>query len=236
MMLAGSRLLVVGGTSGIGLATAIAAQAAGAKVFATGRSDDSIATLPSGIEGIALTYDDGASIDAAISRVATLDALVLAGSSEIAWGPFADIAESDLRRAFDAKFWGYWRIIQSAAPILSANGSITMITGAAARAAMPGTSGLAAVNGALEAMAKVLAVELAPLRVNSVSPGMTNTEAYAGMPPEARDAMFAAAAERLPAKRIGSSDDIAQAVLLSIGNSFLTGTTIDIDGGAHLAR
>lgn len=236
MAIAGMRLLVVGGTTGIGRATAIAAQSAGATVFATGRSLASVSSLPVGIEGITLSYDDGTSIEALTSRVGTLDALVLAGSSDIAWGAFADTTEADLRRAFDSKFWGYWRVIQAIIPILSDNGSITLLTGAAARAAMPGTSGLAAVNGAIEAMAKVMAAELAPLRVNTVSPGMTNTEAYAGMPMEARAAMFASAAERLPAKRIGSSNDIAQAVLLSLGNGFLTGATIDIDGGAHLAR
>lgn len=85
-------------------------------------------------------------------------------------------------------------------------------------------------------MARVLAVELAPRRVNTVSPGLTATEAYAGLPDAARAAMFAATAARLPAGRVGAPDDIAQAILLAIANPFLTGATLDVDGGAHLAR
>jgi NAD(P)-dependent dehydrogenase (short-subunit alcohol dehydrogenase family) len=127
-------------------------------------------------------------------------------------------------------------VIRALAPKLSAHGSITLVTGAAARAALPGTSGLAAVNGALEAMARVLAVELAPRRVNTVSPGMTATEAYAGLPDEARKGMFAATAAKLPVGRIGAPEDIAQAILLAAANPFVTGATLDVDGGAHLAR
>ncbi len=93
-----------------------------------------------------------------------------------------------------------------------------------------------ALRAALEAMARVLAVELAPRRVNTVSPGLTATEAYAGLPDAARAAMFAATAARLPAGRVGAPDDIAQAILLAIANPFLTGATLDVDGGAHLAR
>lgn len=127
-------------------------------------------------------------------------------------------------------------VIRAVAPLLSATGSVTLVTGAAARAALPGTSGLAAVNGALEAMAKVLAAELAPRRFNTVSPGMTATEAYDGLPDEARNGMFAAAAGNLPAGRIGAPQDIAAAILLAMANPFITGATLDVDGGAHLAR
>ena len=127
-------------------------------------------------------------------------------------------------------------MIHAFAPRMAPGGSITLVTGAAARAAVPGTAGLAAVNGALEAMAKVLAAELAPLRVNSISPGITATEAYAGMPGAARQAMFAAAAAKLPAGRIGEAADIADAILMAAANPFLTGATIDIDGGLHLPR
>jgi NAD(P)-dependent dehydrogenase (short-subunit alcohol dehydrogenase family) len=162
--------------------------------------------------------------------------MVLSASDAVAWGGFAEVGEDALRAAFEAKFWGYWRVIRALAPKLSAHGSITLVTGAAARAALPGTSGLAAVNGALEAMARVLAVELAPRRVNTVSPGTTATEAYAGLPDEARKEMFAATAAKLPVGRIGAPEDIAQAILLAAANPFVTGATLDVDGGAHLAR
>jgi NAD(P)-dependent dehydrogenase (short-subunit alcohol dehydrogenase family) len=234
--LAGTHILIVGGTKGIGHATGVAALAAGAHVTATGRAVESLANLPEGVTGELLDFTDPSSVTALAERVASVDHIVLSASDAVAWGGFAEIAEDPLRAAFDAKFWGYWRVIRALAPKLPAHGSITLVTGAAARAALPGTSGLAAVNGALEAMAKVLAVELAPRRVNTVSPGMTATEAYSGLPDEARSGMFAATAAKLPAGRIGAPEDIAQAILLAAANPFLTGATLDVDGGAHLAR
>lgn len=236
MALENSNILIVGGTKGIGRATVAAALAAGARVTTTGRSAESLRTLTNGVTGAVLDFTDPVSVAALADTVTVLDHLVLTASSDVAWGSFAEVGEDALRAAFEAKFWGYWRVIRALAAKLSPNGSITLVTGAAARAALPGTSGLAAVNGALEAMAKVLAVELAPRRVNTVSPGMTATEAYAGMPEEARAGMFAATAAKLPAGRIGAPEDIAQAILMAAANPFLSGATLDVDGGAHLAR
>lgn len=236
MSLAGTHILIVGGTKGIGHATALAALVAGARVTATGRSAESLAQLPEGVTGALLDFTDPSSVAALAERLGSLDHLVLSASDAVAWGGFAEITEDALRAAFDAKFWGYWRVIRALAPKLSAHGSITLVTGAAARAALPGTSGLAAVNGALEAMSRVLAVEFAPRRVNTVSPGLTATEAYAGLPEEARRGMFAAAAAKLPAGRIGAPEDIAQVILLAVANPFVAGATFDVDGGAHLAR
>lgn len=235
MTLVGTHILIVGGTRGIGRATAAAALAAGARVTATGRTAESLSALPEGVNGVLLDYTKPASVASLAEETETLDHLVLSASDSVAWGAFDSVEEPALRAAFDAKFWGYWRVIRALAPKLPAHGSITLVTGATARAALPGTSGLAAVNGALEAMAKVLAVELAPRRVNTVSPGMTATEAYAGMPEAARDGMFAATAAKLPAGRIGAPEDIAQAILLPAANPFITGATLDVDGGAHLA-
>lgn len=236
MPLTGKHILIVGGTKGIGRATAEAALAAGARVTVTGRSAQSLRGLPQGIDGAVMDYTDAGSVTGLAEAVAALDHLVLSASRDLAWGPFAEVGEEALRRGFEGKFWGYWRVIRALAPHITAGGSVTLVTGAAARAAVPGTSGLAAVNGAIEAMSKVLAVELAPLRINSISPGMTATEAYAGMPAPAREGMFQATAAKLPAGRIGQPSDIAEAVLLAATNSFLTGATIDIDGGLHLPR
>lgn len=240
IILQNKNILIVGGTKGIGLATARAAAEAKAQVTVTGRSnvtlDAARAQLPGGVVAAALDYTDRASVQSLADAVAGVDHLILSASSDVAWGPFADLSEDALRAAFEAKFWGYWRVIHALAPKMARDGSITLVTGLAARAALPGTSGLAAVNGALEALSKVLAVELAPLRVNTVSPGITATEAYAGLPDAAREGMFAAAAAKLPAGRIGQPEFIAQAILMAASNPFVTGTTLDIDGGGHLAR
>lgn len=236
MSLADRKILIAGGTRGIGRAVAEGALAARAEVIVTARSADRLSGLPPGLRGSVLDYTDSDSVRALAASLGTLDHLVLSASFDLAWGSFCDVSEEALRRAFEGKFWGYWRMIHAFAPRMAPGGSITLVTGAAARAAVPGTAGLAAVNGALEAMAKVLAAELAPLRVNSISPGITATEAYAGMPGAARQAMFAAAAAKLPAGRIGEAADIADAILMAAANPFLTGATIDIDGGLHLPR
>lgn len=236
MTLAHKKFLIVGGSSGIGRATALAAAEQGAQVTVTGRSAAKLRGLPSRISTAVLDYSDPRSIAALAKATPAIDYLVLSAADAVAWGAFQDMDEATLRAAFEGKFWGYWRVIRALVPKLSANSSVTLVTGAAARAALPGTSGLAAVNGALEAMAKVLAVELAPHRFNTVSPGMTATEAYAGMPEAARLGMFAATAAKLPSGRIGSAEDIAQAILLVASNPFMTGATLDIDGGAHLAQ
>jgi NAD(P)-dependent dehydrogenase (short-subunit alcohol dehydrogenase family) len=139
-----------------------------------------------------------------------------------------------LRSAFENKFWGHFHSARHAVPNLRKDGSITFFIGGACRAAIPGTSGLAAVNGAIMAMAYTLAKELAPLRVNAISPGPVDTPAYDLMPKEGKQAFFDQMARVLPVKRIGKPEELARAVLFLVGNDFVTGAVIDIDGGARL--
>jgi NAD(P)-dependent dehydrogenase (short-subunit alcohol dehydrogenase family) len=240
MDLAGKTILIVGGSSGIGLSTAQRAPAAGAKLVIAGRSrqrlDAALARLPRGTQAEELDFADASSVAALAGRIGGIDHLVLSASSAVAWGSFANLEEEAVRAAFENKFWGYWRVTRALAPSLPSDGSIVMVTGAAGRAALPGTSGLAAVNAAVAATAQVLAVELAPRRVNVISPGMTQTDAYAWMEPKQREAMFMSAASRLPTGRVGQPDDLADAILFALSNRFLTGAVIDVDGGVHLAR
>ncbi len=233
-------ILIVGGGSGIGLATARRAAAAGAKPIIAGRSrerlDMALAKLPGSARAEALDFADASSVASLAERIGPIDHLVLSASSAVAWGGFSDLKEEAVRAAFENKFWGYWRVTRALAPKLPDDGAIVMVTGAAGRAALPGTSALAAVNAAIAAAAQVLAVELAPRRVNIVSPGMTETEAYGWMDSQQRQAMFAGAAAKLPSGRIGQPDDLADTILFALLNRFLTGAIIDVDGGVHLAR
>jgi NAD(P)-dependent dehydrogenase (short-subunit alcohol dehydrogenase family) len=238
--LTNKSILIVGGGSGIGLATALRAAASGATPIIAGRSreklDAALAKLPNCARAEVLDFADAASVTSLAERIGPIDHLVLSASSAVAWGEFADLKEEAVRAAFENKFWGYWRVTKALAPKLPDDGAIVMITGAAGRAALPGTSALAAVNAAIAAAAQVLAVELAPRRVNVVSPGMTETEAYGWMESQQRQAMFAGAAAKLPLGRIGQPEDLADAILFALQNRFLTGAIIDVDGGVHLAR
>lgn len=238
MSLAQQRVLIIGGSSGMGLASAQRLVQAGADVFIAGRDAGKLQAAVQALDGkavgIAADTTDAGSLAALMGRVGRLDHLVLAAGGTPAWGPFAQTTADALRRAFDTKLLGYWQSLQAALPVLRKDGSVVMLAGAASRVAMNGTAGLAAVNGGITQMAQTLARELAPLRVNVVSPGLVDTPAYDGMPAQAKAGMFAAAAKSLPVGRTGRSEDIAAAVELLIANTFATGVLLDLDGGARM--
>lgn len=239
MSLAQQRILVIGGSNGMGLAAAQQLAVLQAEVLIAGRSQEKLDKALSTIQGRASAYvadfTDPQSLSALFERTGRIDHLVLAGSSNAAWGPFPSISAAALRNALEGKLIGYWQALQAALPHLRRDGSVLMLSGAASRTAMPGTAGLAAVNGAITQMAQTLARELAPLRVNVVSPGLVDTPAYDGMPADHKAAMFAGAASSLPVGRTGTADDIAEAIVYLLGNGFTTGATLDVDGGARMA-
>lgn len=239
MSLAQQRILIIGGSNGMGLATAQRLARAGAEVFIAGRTqarlDAALATISGRAEGLVVDFSDPASLAGAGQRLGRIDHLVLAASSNAAWGPFAQISADTLRRALEGKLLGYWQALQAMLPILRRDGSVAMLTGAASRTSMPGTAGLAAVNGAITQMAMTLAKELAPLRVNVVSPGLVDTPAYDGMPAQAKQGMFEAAARSLPVGRTGTSEDVAAAIEFLLANTFTTGALLDVDGGARMS-
>lgn len=236
MMLNGQKALVCGGTSGIGAATAALFARQGADVVVTGRDAERLAKAAA--DGRTARRVDAAAEEEVADFFAedtAYDHLVLALSGAAGGGPAATLDPADLRAGFEAKFWPHLRLLQSALPRLAPEGSVTFITASSARAALPGTAGLAAINGALEAMVRPLAVELAPVRVNAVSPGVIETPWWDGMPAERRAAMFAEHAAALPVGRVGRPEDVAQAVLLTATNGFVTGAVVECNGGLSLA-
>jgi NAD(P)-dependent dehydrogenase (short-subunit alcohol dehydrogenase family) len=236
--IAQERILIIGGSSGMGLAIAQRLSKVGAGVFIAGRDraklDRALTTLVGPAVGVVADFTDADSLGELMTRVGRLDHLVLAAGGGAAWGPFAQVGAQTLRRAIDYKLIGYWQSLQAALPVLRRDGSVVMLTGAASRVAMTGTSGLAAVNGAITQMAQTLAKELAPLRVNVVSPGLVDTPVYDGMPAAAKAALFETAAKSLPVGRTGQAEDIAPAVEMLITSGFATGVLLDIDGGARM--
>jgi NAD(P)-dependent dehydrogenase (short-subunit alcohol dehydrogenase family) len=229
--------LIVGGTSGIGLATARELLGRGMVVHVAGRSQERLADVVAGNPGLTGHQVDGGSavqMAALAATLAPIDYLVVTLSGSEGPGVLAELDLGMLRRAFDAKFWGHITTIQAVLPHLAPDGSVTLLGAVTARAGMPGTAGIAAINGAVEALVKPLAVELAPIRVNGVSPGLVDTPWWSGLPEEIRQAYFAQAAAQLPTRRVATADEIADVVVLAATNPNLTGTVIEADGGARL--
>jgi NAD(P)-dependent dehydrogenase (short-subunit alcohol dehydrogenase family) len=241
MSFEGQHVYVMGGSHGVGEATARAFAAAEAQVVITGRSkerlDAAAARIGHPVETRPLDATDPEAVAAFFGDGETVDHLVLALSpGAVAVGPLVNLDEKDLRAAFDGKFFAHVRVVRAAAPHLSQDGSVTFLSAASARSAAPGTAGLAAANGAIEAMVPPLAAELAPVRVNAVSPGVIDTAWWAGIPADQRAALFEGYAAGTPVGRIGRPEDVADAVLYLAGNGFVTGTVLDVSGGLTLAR
>jgi len=233
------RVIIAGGSAGIGEAAARAFAAAGAQVTITGRAkprlDAAAQRIGYPVEVAEFDATDGAAVAGFFATAGPFDHLVLAASpGAVGSGPFAGLDESDLRQAFDGKFFAHVKVLQAARPRLRADGSVTIVSAVSARAAYPGAAGLAAVNGALEAMVPALAVELAPLRVNAVSPGVIDTQWWDGLPPGPRAGFFQAVAAASPVGRVGQPADVAAAIVYLAGAGFVTGTVLECAGGANL--
>jgi NAD(P)-dependent dehydrogenase (short-subunit alcohol dehydrogenase family) len=232
------RVVIVGGSHGIGEATARAFTAAGAEVHITGRSKDRLEAaaeripwLDHPVQAHQVDATSPEEVAEFFGRMGPVDHLVLAASpGAVGLGPFAALDEQALRQAFDGKFFAHFTVLRAA----RVRESVTIITAASARAAYAGASGLAAVNGALEAMVRPLAVELAPVRVNAVSPGVIDTPWWDGLPADQRAVFFASVAAATPVGRVGRPLDVAEAVLYLAGAGFVTGTVLECTGGATL--
>lgn len=232
MNLQGKKVVIIGGRSGIGLATAKAAVTAGAKVLLAGRSLQKLAQAQAEIGGGEISSLDLLQEDAVkkfFAEVGIIDHLVISGSSVTA-GSFQELETSDVRKSVDSKFWGAYLAAKYAQ--MQEQGSIVLFSGTLSHRPSPGYAVVSAINGAIEALGRAL-VELAPVRVNVVSPGVVATPIYEGMSQQ-REAFFQNTASKLPVKRIGVPENIAATVLHLMNNGFTTGTVIGVDGGGLL--
>ena len=236
--LEGKKVIVLGGSSGIGYAVAEYALAEGARVVIgsshTGRVDAAVAALGTNAEGHALDLTDEPAIEAFFNGVGSFDHLVFTAGDSLRLGEIAATDLSLARRAFDIRYWGALAAVKCGAPRIVQGGSIVLTTGVAALRPRSGWAFGASVCGAMEALTRALAVELAPLRVNAVSPGLIATNLWQNMSEEDRQAMYEQAGKHLPVGRVGEAHDVAAAYLFLMESGFATGQTVVVDGGAVL--
>jgi len=226
------KVVVAGGTSGIGLATAKRLAAGGAIVTVTGRNPEKIrAAEKEGIRAVYVDSKDRVALDAFFSELGRVDHLVIAAGGSKGMGEFAGLSLEVLGEGFAEKFWPQLETLQAALPSMAAGGSVTLITGSASVLKKPGISGLAAINGALELMVPVLAQELKTIRVNAVSPGLVDTAWWDFIPEEQRPAVFEQWTSGIPAGRVSRPEEVADVIAFLAGNGYMTGKIIGCDGG-----
>jgi NAD(P)-dependent dehydrogenase (short-subunit alcohol dehydrogenase family) len=213
-----ARVLVVGGSSGIGLAIAAAAAAAEAGAAVT--------------RAVALDTSDVAAVERFFADEAPWDHIVVS-AAQTPSGPVRSLSLADAKIAMESKFWGAYRVARAAK--IREGGSLTFVSGFLSVRPSANSVLQGAINAALEALARGLVLELAPVRVNAVSPGLIATPLWSGMPNDKREAMFASAAQRLPARRVGRPEDTANAVMFLVTTPFATGSTVRVDGGGAIA-
>jgi NAD(P)-dependent dehydrogenase (short-subunit alcohol dehydrogenase family) len=232
----GQTVLVVGRGGGIAHAVAITARDAGARVIAAGRDKDTLATAYAGEPAIrteTVDLTDEASIAALGEQLGSVDHVVSTASAR-ARGRVADLDRDAIRLSFDTKVIGPLMLAKHLAPRINEGGSFVLFSGVAAAKIAIGTLGVAITNGAADILARSLALELAPIRVNAVSPGVIDTGAWDAFGEQGKADYFADISARNPARRIGTTDDVADAVLFALTSTFLTGQTLHIDGGEPL--
>src|SRR5277367_1859979 len=231
MSLKGKKVVVVGGSSGIGLSTAEMAKREGADVIIASRNVARLDAVAERLNAIAIPADVTSDDDVAslFRRCGPVDHVVVT-AAQLRTGPFKTVAMDEVRATMESKFWGAWRVARSAE--IRAGGSLTLVSGYLSVRPRPNAAIVGAVNGALESLARSLALELAPVRVNAVSPGIIDTPIRAAMPEEARKDMLAKTAAALPVGRVGTGEDVARQILAFMTIGFATGSIVYLDGGA----
>ncbi len=223
------KIIVVGGSAGLGLAVAIQARKCGAKIVIASRSaaekhDELAAVVGPEIETVSLDVTSQNSLDQALRGIEEIDHLVITTRPVISPASFVETDLEQAKKAFETKFWGQCQLIQKVQGRIRPGGSVLLTTGIAGEKVYAKSSIMAVLNSATETLCRTLAVEMAPVRINAVSPGF--------IAPKSQEVELYA--KQFPSGRVASSAEVAEAYIYLMANQYVTGTTLVVDGGARL--
>jgi NAD(P)-dependent dehydrogenase (short-subunit alcohol dehydrogenase family) len=231
------RVVVLGGSSGIGLEVAKQAASQGAEVVIASSNPERVQKAVESIgaaQGQAIDVSDERAVATFFSKLGAFDHLVFTAGDSL---PLHDLAATDLqqaRRAFELRYWAALAAVKYGSPHIHKGGSVVLTTGIAGQRPQKGWVIAASVCGTIEALTRALAVELAPIRVNAVSPGVVRTNLWQSMSAPERERLYESVGKSLPVGRVGEAHDVAQAYLFLMQEGFSTGQTVVVDGGTVL--
>lgn len=236
--ISGRKVIILGGSSGLGLATAKAAAAEGAKVIIVSgnrqRIDQALSQIPGGQEGYAVDLSIEENIKSFFEKTGTFDHMVYTAGENINLGNIAETEISKARQFFNLRYWGAFAAVKYGSPHINPGGSINLTSGIASSRPGKGWSVASSICGAIEGFTRAMAVELAPIRVNCVVPGVVKTNLWNSLPEKDRESLYSTIGGSLLVKRVGEAEDIAQAFLYLMKQPFGTGQSLVVDGGTML--
>ncbi|MDT7728995.1 MAG: hypothetical protein QOI21_5571 [Actinomycetota bacterium] len=234
----GKRVVLIGGTAGLGLATAHATAAVGGQVVVVSSRQANVAEvltkLPAGAQGETVDVRDEGEIKALFDRIGPFDHLVYTAGEPMTPVPVLSTEISAIRQFFEIRFWGAYAAVKYGAPHIRPGGSIVLSSGGSSQRPGPGWAAASSALGAMEALGRALAVELAPIRVNVVRPGMVRSEMWREYPAEVLEEMFRSTGSALPVGRIGETADVARSYVHLMEQQYATGSVVTVDGGGLL--
>ena len=236
--LKGKQVVLLGGSSGIGLATALAVAREGASIVIVSSSqrriNDALSILPQNSKGFAADLGNEKQIEELFKKIGKFDHLVFTAGDELKFSELSALDIDEAKQSINLRFWGSIMAAKYGAPLIRKGGSITLTTGAIGKRPRTGTVVIAGMASAIDGLTRSLAFELAPIRVNAVCAGTVRTNLLANMPELEREALFNKVGSKLLTGRIGEANDLAEAYLYLMRGGFTTGQVIVVDGGSLL--
>lgn len=236
--LKGKQIVLLGGSSGIGLATALIVAGEGASVVIVSsnqeRIDHALSILPQNSKGFTADLGDEKQIEELFKKIGKFDHLVFTAGDELKFRELSALDIDEAKQSINLRFWGSIMAVKYGAPLIQKGGSITLTTGAIGKKPRIGTVVIAGMASAIDGLTRSLAFELAPIRVNAVCSGTVRTNLLANMPELEREALFKKVGSKLLIGKVGNANDLAEAYLYLIRGGFTTGQVIVVDGGSLL--